>query len=92
MVGWPPVCSFRKNLGNQNQSNSVMSSEANPEKIKVANDEKVNNELQERPTMFVKVNMEGCTVGRKIDLKLHNGYDSLSRALQKMFHNFFPGK
>ncbi|CAL9060596.1 unnamed protein product, partial [Musa banksii] len=90
VVGWPPVCSFRKNLGNQNQSNSTMSSEANPEKIKVAKDEKVNNELQERPTMFVKVNMEGCTVGRKIDLKLHNGYDSLSRALQKMFHNLFP--
>ncbi|URE19170.1 AUX/IAA family [Musa troglodytarum] len=56
-VGWPPVCSFRKNLGDQNQSKSTMSSEANPEKIKVAKDEKVNDELQ-RPTMFVKVNME----------------------------------
>lgn len=38
--------------------------------------------------MFVKVNLEGYAVGRKIDLKAHRSYDSLSQALQSMFHGF----
>ncbi|WOL18779.1 hypothetical protein Cni_G27576 [Canna indica] len=88
-VGWPPIRSFRRNLGVQNQSKSMITSEAKAEVIKVIKQENMQNELHKRTTMFVKVNMEGCTVGRKIDLKLYNGYDSLSHALQKMFHNFF---
>ncbi|XP_039122124.1 auxin-responsive protein IAA25-like [Dioscorea cayenensis subsp. rotundata] len=37
----------------------------------------------------VKVNIcEGYAVGRKIDLKAHDSYDSLSKSLQKMFQNF----
>jgi auxin-responsive protein IAA len=46
---------------------------------------------QERPTMFVKVNLEGYAVGRKIDIKAHRGYTSLSEALQGMFHGFLSG-
>jgi len=44
----------------------------------------------ERPaaSLFVKVNLEGCAVGRKVDLRAHRGYASLSRALQGMFHGF----
>ena len=42
--------------------------------------------------MFVKVNMEGFAVGRKINLKAHDSYESLSRALQKMFTNFLSSK
>lgn len=68
-----------------------MNSKAKVQEIEVAEKERMHNKLEGKPTMFVKVNMEGCTVGRKIDLKLHNGYDSLSHALQKMFHNFFSG-
>lgn len=91
LVGWPPVRTFRRNLGVQNQSKSMMNSEPKVEEIKFEEKESMDNELQKRPTMFVKVNMEGCTVGRKIDLKLHNGYDSLSHALQKLFRNFLYG-
>jgi auxin-responsive protein IAA len=50
---------------------------------------------EQRPapaTMFVKVNMEGCAVGRKVDLQAHRGYASLSRALQAMFHGFLSGQ
>lgn len=38
--------------------------------------------------MFVKVNMEGYVVGRKIDLGAHESYRSLYRALSKLLRNF----
>lgn len=47
--------------------------------------------MKAEETMFVKVNMEGYAIGRKINLKAHDGYESLSRAVQKMFHNFYSG-
>ncbi|XP_020594375.1 auxin-responsive protein IAA25-like [Phalaenopsis equestris] len=37
--------------------------------------------------MFVKVKMEGYPVGRKIDLRAHSSYDSLSHSLRIMFKN-----
>jgi hypothetical protein len=36
-------------------------------------------------SLFVKVNMEGVPIGRKIDLNTHNDYTSLSSALENMF-------
>lgn len=38
---------------------------------------------------FVKVNIDGIAIGRKVDLKSHSCYDSLANALQDMF--FSPG-
>jgi auxin-responsive protein IAA len=42
--------------------------------------------------MFAKVHMEGYTFGRKINLRAHCSYDSLSRVLNKMTRNFFCRK
>lgn len=39
--------------------------------------------------MFAKVQMDGCLIVRKINLRAHRSYDSLSRALTKMTRNFF---
>ncbi|KAJ6797373.1 auxin-responsive protein IAA25-like isoform X1 [Iris pallida] len=89
-VGWPPVRAFRRNLvGSQATKPHDMSGEKEAKKSKVTTEEEdAKRALETRPTMFVKVNMEGFTVGRKINLKVHDSYDSLSRALQKMFNNF----
>lgn len=38
--------------------------------------------------MFVKVNMDGVPIGRKIDLKAYDSYDKLSQALEEMFKRF----
>lgn len=39
-----------------------------------------------KPTeMFVKVNMDGMTVGRKVDLNAHISYEGLLTALEEMF-------
>jgi auxin-responsive protein IAA len=42
--------------------------------------------------MFAKVHMDGCLIARKINLRAHRSYDSLSRALTKMTRNFFCRK
>ncbi|PUZ49816.1 hypothetical protein GQ55_6G008300 [Panicum hallii var. hallii] len=75
-VGWPPVGAFRKS----HLAGAKAAEEPSKEK----------RGSGERPgaSMFVKVNLEGCTVGRKVDLQAHRGYASLSRALQGMFHGF----
>uniref|UniRef100_J3MPQ0 Auxin-responsive protein n=1 Tax=Oryza brachyantha TaxID=4533 RepID=J3MPQ0_ORYBR len=88
LVGWPPVRAFRKNLSTPKTADAE-----DPSKVKLCSDEghgSIDATQERRPlsTMFVKVNLEGYAVGRKIDLKAHRSYDSLSRALQSMFHGF----
>ncbi|CAO2169744.1 unnamed protein product [Urochloa humidicola] len=79
-VGWPPVGTFRKSHLVAGGAKDV------EEQSKV---KRVSDESPLAPaSMFVKVNMEGCAVGRKVDLRAHRGYVSLSRALQGMFHGF----
>ena len=42
--------------------------------------------------MFAKVHMDGCPIGRKINLRAHGSYESLSRVLTRMTRNFFCRK
>ncbi|KAH7387065.1 hypothetical protein KP509_16G003300 [Ceratopteris richardii] len=41
--------------------------------------------LAKPPEMYVKVNMDGITVGRKVDLNAYNSYEGLLEALEEMF-------
>ena len=41
--------------------------------------------------MFVKVNMDGVPIGRKIDIKAYDSYDKLSQSLEEMFKRFING-
>jgi auxin-responsive protein IAA len=90
VVGWPPICSSRKNLISQNPIKSSTIDEKDStlkgEKHTETKDAAIRLEL--RPTLYVKVNMEGFSVGRKIDLSSYDSYESLSQALQNMFYNF----
>ncbi|OAY78440.1 Auxin-responsive protein IAA27 [Ananas comosus] len=105
VVGWPPVREFRRNLVSTNLPKSAMNdhekgaTSAKPaaENIDDNDDDDDNSNVmkrrtESRPTMFVKVNMEGYVVGRKINLRAHDSYESLSRAVQKMFSNFFSSE
>uniref|UniRef100_A0ACD5X4D1 Uncharacterized protein n=1 Tax=Avena sativa TaxID=4498 RepID=A0ACD5X4D1_AVESA len=99
-VGWPPVHTARRNLV---ITTHVPKPDANlkrpdgPKDVKMAaagDDEKavaaVTAEPRRRPeNMFAKVHMDGCLIARKINLRAHRSYDSLSRALTKMTRNFF---
>jgi auxin-responsive protein IAA len=40
---------------------------------------------------FVKVNMDGIPIGRKIDLNAFNSYEKLSVAVDKLFRHLLAG-
>ncbi|RZC88602.1 hypothetical protein C5167_016464 [Papaver somniferum] len=92
VVGWPPIRAYRMNsLVNQVK---VSSKGDNNLKKKVttincsSNDDKNNTIVKEngRNLWFVKVNMDGERIGRKVDLNAHTCYDTLAQALEEMFH------
>lgn len=58
---------------------------SNAKRLKIKMDQEANDRVG---SMFVKVEMEGYGIGRKVNLKAHDGYRSLSHALSKLFHNF----
>ncbi|KAJ3671596.1 hypothetical protein LUZ60_007675 [Juncus effusus] len=86
VVGRPPIRSCRRNLI------SINSSKSDESKDSISNNENnvTNSEirLELKRTMFVKVNIDGYVVGRKIDLTSYHSYQSLSHALRNMFFNF----
>ncbi|KAJ8633193.1 hypothetical protein MRB53_026529 [Persea americana] len=96
-VGWPPVPAYRMNsLANQvkvpSEQNIVSSSNANKSFGKSNNmgETSKNNKIPEKGghglSKFVKVNMDGMQIGRKVDLNAHVCYETLAQALEDMFH------
>ncbi|RWW28989.1 hypothetical protein GW17_00006507 [Ensete ventricosum] len=88
LVGWPPVRTSRKHLsllkpGTDGENDAKRRKFTEREATTV-----LTTESRSRPAMFVKVNMEGYVVGRKIDLGAHESYRSLYRALSNLLHNF----
>ncbi|KAG6482197.1 hypothetical protein ZIOFF_058828 [Zingiber officinale] len=86
VVGWPPVKAHRKNnvdtLNLWKFDHEMKESKSDPKRLKL---KEMNDKAQ---SVFVKVKMEGYSVGRKVNIKAHDGYRSLLRALSKLFHNF----
>ncbi|KAI7743220.1 hypothetical protein M8C21_007494 [Ambrosia artemisiifolia] len=77
VVGWPPVRTTRKNI--MTSSNST--------KVKVPADgrgDKKTSPDQEN-SLYVKINMDGVAIGRKVDLKAYDTYQKLSSAVDELF-------
>lgn len=92
MVGWPPIGSHRMNslVNNHAMKAARAEEEEEDEKKKVVkNDElkdvsmKVNGKVQ--GLGFVKVNMDGVGIGRKVDMRAHSSYENLAQTLEEMF-------
>ncbi|KAG4131681.1 hypothetical protein ERO13_D09G228200v2 [Gossypium hirsutum] len=96
VVGWPPIRSYRMNsLVNNNQAKAPRAEEEH----KGINEEEEEEEdkaikdgsKQKKPNEnlghigFIKVNMDGIRIGRKVDLNAHSSYHSLASALENMF-------
>ncbi|URE02531.1 AUX/IAA family [Musa troglodytarum] len=84
LVGWPPIRTFRKNLATgssklppEPQSGDLQS------KVKLENCKK---------GLFVKINMEGIPIGRKIDLSTYNSYEKLSLAVEEHFRDLLAAQ
>lgn len=100
MVGWPPIRSYRMNtLFNQAKTSNVeeaddkgvdgnQSNENSNKKTNHGNDKKKEAATKERGQLgFVKVNVDGLPIGRKVDLNAHKSYESLENSLKDMFFN-----
>ncbi|XP_042048293.1 auxin-responsive protein IAA26-like [Salvia splendens] len=78
VVGWPPIRSFRKNIASGSFSKQASDSpDVAPSKVSTV-------EKSSR-TPFVKINMDGVPIGRKVDLKSYNTYEKLSFAVDELF-------
>lgn len=98
MVGWPPLRPSRMN-SLVNQSKSPTSEDCNSTAEKSKNKsvalEKIGGGMSRskdsmskgltKNSLFVKVNMDGIPIGRKVDLNVHNCYETLAQTLDDMF-------
>lgn len=93
MVGWPPIRSFRKNLANGSSSLSKSSPESssNNKAVISTNEKPTDQNGCEKKGMFVKINMDGVPIGRKVDLKSIESYEKLSSAVDELFRGLLVG-
>jgi hypothetical protein len=92
VVGWPPIRSFRKNL--------ATSSSSKPSQPESQTQQHNNNNVAagKKPIdynyskgLFVKINMDGVPIGRKVDLNAYHSYENLSSAVDELFRGLLKG-
>ncbi|XP_009382169.2 auxin-responsive protein IAA12 isoform X1 [Musa acuminata AAA Group] len=99
VVGWPPIRAYRMNsLVNQSKENTSAHATITSAHKKASQNIK-NNKTGERicckeiekkgrssvNSLFVKVNLDGDPIGRKVDLSSYPSYETLALALEAMF-------
>ncbi|XP_010915383.2 auxin-responsive protein IAA16 isoform X1 [Elaeis guineensis] len=83
VVGWPPIRSFRRNLASISKP-SFESQNGGPETaVKFKNG---------RKGLFVKINMDGIPIGRKVDLKAYDSYEKLSLVVDELFQGLLAAQ
>lgn len=84
-MGWPPLRSFRKNLATIKPF---------PE-AETQNGKHVTKVVEATTIpakgLFVKINMDGIPIGRKVDLNTYDSYEKLSSAVDKLFRSLLAG-
>ncbi|KAF4399198.1 auxin-responsive protein IAA26 [Cannabis sativa] len=90
VVGWPPIRSFRKNLASNSSSSKPTTESQNPDQNKKIHGAKP----VETPGkgLFVKINMDGVPIGRKVDLKAYDSYNKLSSAVDELFRGLLAAQ
>ncbi|KAM7476011.1 hypothetical protein LguiB_023254 [Lonicera macranthoides] len=92
VVGWPPIRSFRKNLASSGSSKLLPESpNVVPFPKNAAAIEKQQVESS-RKVLFVKINMDGVPIGRKVDLKAYESYENLSSAVDQLFRGLLAAQ
>nr|VDD16853.1 unnamed protein product [Brassica rapa] len=81
IVGWPPIGSHRMNKVN-NQA-PMKAAKEEEEEGKKKNDE--TKDVSVQGLGYVKVNMDGVGIGRKVDMRAHSSYENLAQTLEEMF-------
>ncbi|KAL3511734.1 hypothetical protein ACH5RR_024451 [Cinchona calisaya] len=86
VVGWPPIRSFRKNIA----SSSNLKSTSGSQNVVSNKIEKAMENCQKG--LFVKINMDGIPIGRKVDLKAYDSYEKLSSAVDELFRGLLSAQ
>ncbi|MED6181233.1 Iaa10p [Stylosanthes scabra] len=100
VVGWPPLGIHRaKSINSKSPATEVFNLSSgksksgktdvlrkSADKTDGNNDNIDTNEKRNiRSSLFVKVNMDGIAIGRKVDLGVHTSYETLAQTLEDMF-------
>ncbi|KAF8025644.1 hypothetical protein BT93_F2475 [Corymbia citriodora subsp. variegata] len=90
VVGWPPLRTFRKNLA---------SSDGHGKPAPKTHQNMVSSKIvSEKPAessgkgLFVKMNMDGVPIGRKVDLNAYDSYQKLSAAVDELFRGLLAAQ
>ncbi|KAJ7979781.1 Auxin-responsive protein [Quillaja saponaria] len=90
VIGWPPIRAYRMNsLINQAKSQRAEEGKLSGDQIDKSKDAPIsetNTNVKEKANLgFVKVNIDGTPIGRKVDLNAHSSYETLAQTLEDMF-------
>ncbi|XP_022138631.1 auxin-responsive protein IAA13-like, partial [Momordica charantia] len=91
VVGWPPIRTYRMNsLVNQAKTARAEEEDVVCEEKKDQSKDSVKNktccDVEGKGNLgFVKVNVDGVVIGRKVDLNAHSCYETLALMLEDMF-------
>lgn len=85
VVGWPPIRSFRKNLANSSSKPAPIVSHNGGSEIGKTIE-------VSKKGLFVKINMDGIPIGRKVDLKAYGSYEKLSSAVEELFQGLLAAQ
>lgn len=92
VVGWPPIRSFRKNIASS--SSSKQSPPSDSQNNVVSNNVVKSQKMAEssQKGLFVKINMVGIPIGRKVDLSAYDSYEKLSVAVDQLFRGLLAAQ
>ncbi|XP_071731913.1 auxin-responsive protein IAA18-like isoform X2 [Rutidosis leptorrhynchoides] len=94
VVGWPPIRSFRKNIASSSSSKQALSPSDSQNEV-VSNKAKQETMVKSCNTQkgfFVKINMIGVPIGRKVDLNAYDSYEKLSVAVDQLFRGLLAAQ
>ncbi|KAF0933940.1 hypothetical protein E2562_021006 [Oryza meyeriana var. granulata] len=81
VIGWPPVRTFRINLATSSKAY-----------LELQNAKKATKVEETKRAPFIKINMDGIPIGRKIDLNAFDSYEKLSLAVDKLFRGLLAAQ
>lgn len=90
VVGWPPLRTFRKNLtSSDGHGKPAPKTHQNMLSSKIVSEKPAESSGK---GLFVKMNMDGVPIGRKVDLNAYDSYEKLSAAVDELFRGLLAAQ
>uniref|UniRef100_A0A7N0VHZ1 Auxin-responsive protein n=1 Tax=Kalanchoe fedtschenkoi TaxID=63787 RepID=A0A7N0VHZ1_KALFE len=90
VVGWPPIRSFRKNIASSSKTGRQEGSQSATQ-AKTAG-HPISTQATRTKGLFVKINMDGIPIGRKVDLSTFHSYEQLMSAVDDLFRGLLAAQ